>query len=117
VIGVIDSIATPPVAYLKSEVMQKGVIKNEALNFFLVARGDAVNAFNGRVSGKPVQLTAFTDGALADAHSGTVWDARGQYKSGSIKADLGKVAISDEYWFSWKAFHPGSQLIRIKSGE
>ena len=113
VIGVIDPIATPPVAYLKSEVMQKGVVKNETLNFFLVARGDAVNAFNGSVRGRPVQLTACTDGALADAHSGTAWDARGQYKSGSIKADLEKVAISDEYWFSWKAFHPGSQLIRI----
>ena len=113
VIGVIDPIATPPVAYLKSEVMQKGVIKNETLNFFLVARGDAVNAFNGSVRGKPVQLTACTDGALADARSETAWDARGQYKSGSIKADLEKVAISDEYWFSWKAFHPGSQLIRI----
>ena len=52
------------------------------------------------------------DGALCDAHSGTVWDLLGKYKSGSIKSDLEKVAISDEYWFSWKAFHPDSELIR-----
>jgi hypothetical protein len=113
VIGVTDPIANPQVAYLKSELMQKGVVKNDALGFFLVALGDTVNAFKGSVAGRPVQLTARTDGALADAHSGTQWDARGKYKSGSISSDLEKVAISDEYWFSWKAFHPGSRLIRI----
>jgi len=24
------------------------------------------------------------------------------------------LALSDEYWFSWKAFHPGSQLVRVQ---
>ena len=57
VIGVIDPIANPQVAYLKRELMQKGVVKNETLNFFLVALGDTVNAFKGSVTGKPVQLT------------------------------------------------------------
>jgi Protein of unknown function (DUF3179) len=117
VIGVIDPIANPQVAYLKSELMQMGIVKNEGLDFFLVALGNTVNAFKGSVTGRPVQLTACTDGALADAHSGTVWDARGKYKSGSIKSDLEQIAISDEYWFSWQIFHPGSRLIRIKLGE
>ena len=49
VIGVINRIANPHVVYLKSELMKNGVVKNGALNFFLVALGDAVNAFKGDV--------------------------------------------------------------------
>ena len=65
VIGVIDPIANPQVAYLKSELTQKGVVKNEALNVFLVSRGDTVNAFRGSVGRKPISLTMSTDGALS----------------------------------------------------
>ena len=114
VIGVIDPIAKPQVVYLKREVVQRGVVRNDLLNVFFIALGDTVNAFKGNVMGTPVQLMICTDGALADARSGTVWDARGKYKSGSIKFDLERLAISDEYWFSWKAFHPGSELIRLQ---
>jgi hypothetical protein len=116
VIGVTDPIANPQVAYLKSELMQQSIVHNEALSVFLVARGDTVNAFAGSVTGRPVQLSACPDGELADTHSGTIWDARGKYASGPIKSDLEKIAISDEYWFSWKAFHPSSRLIRIGIG-
>jgi len=114
VIGVIDPTAKPQVAYLKREVVQRGVVKNDVLNLFLIALGDTVNAFKGSVTGKAVRLTISTDGALSDTQSGTVWDARGKYKSGSIKSDLERLAISDEYWFSWKSFHPGSELIRLQ---
>ena len=54
VVGVIDSLANPPVAYLKRELVQRGVVKNDALNIFLVSRGDTVNAFKGSVVSKPV---------------------------------------------------------------
>jgi hypothetical protein len=114
VVGVIDSLANPRVAYLKRELVQRGVVKNDALNIFLVALGDTVNAFKGSVLSRSVQLTISTSGGLSDAHSGTTWDARGKYKSGSIMSDLEKLAISDEYWFSWKAFHPSSELIRLQ---
>ena len=114
VVGVIDSLANPRVAYLKRELVQRGVVKNDALNIFLVALGDTVNAFKGSVLSRSVQLTISTSGGLSDAHSGTTWDARGKYKSGSIMSDLQKLAISDEYWFSWKAFHPNSELIRLQ---
>ena len=114
VIGVIDPIARPQVAYIKSELIQQGVVKNEALNAVFVARGDTVNAFKGSVAGRLIDLATNTDGTLSDIHSGTVWDNRGKYKSGLIKSDLEMLAISDEYWFSWKAFHPRSQLIRLQ---
>ncbi len=57
VIGVIDPIANPQVAYLKREVTQRGVVKNDVLNIFLIALGDTVNAFKGNVTGRAVQLT------------------------------------------------------------
>lgn len=114
VVGVIDPIAKPQVVYLKSELIQKGVVKNEALNAYFVALRDAVNAFRGRVDGTPLDLTLNADRDLSDSRSGTVWDARGKYKSGPPHSDLEMLAISDEYWFSWKAFHPRSQLIRLQ---
>jgi hypothetical protein len=115
VIGVIDPIARPQVVYLKRELMERGVVWNEALNAFLVAVGDTVNGFKGKIAGESIEL-AFdrADGTLSDAASGTVWDARGKYKAGRIRSDLEMLALSDEYWFSWKAFHPGTQLVRVQ---
>lgn len=112
VIGIIDRGAEHSVAYLKRELARRGVVRNDALNVFLVSRGDTVNAFKGNVAGKPVNLAMSADGALRDTLSGTVWDLLGRYKRGPIQSELEKVAISDEYWFSWKAFHPHSELIR-----
>lgn len=113
VIGVIDRIAGPPVVYLKSELTDRGVVKNEVLNIVFVALGDTVNAFKGSVAGQAIDLSTNKDGTLYDAHSGTVWDARGKYRSGPLRSNLEIVAISDEYWFSWKAFHPDSSLVRL----
>ena len=77
---------------------QRGVVKNDVLNIFLISLGDTVNAFKGNVRGGSVELTIH-NGLLSDAYSGTLWDARRKYKRGSIKSDLEKLAISDEYWF------------------
>ena len=100
--------------YLKRELMERGVVWNKALNAFLVAVGDSVNGFKGTVAGKPIELALNkADGTLSDAASGTVWDVRGKFKDGGISSDLQVLALSDEYWFSWRAFHPGSQLVRV----
>lgn len=114
VVGIIDPVARPQVAYLKHELLQKGVVRNEALNVFLVALGDTVNAFKGSVAEQRIDLTLNTDGTLLDTLSRTAWDVRGKYRSGAIQADLEPVAVSDEYWFSWKTFHPHSQLVRLQ---
>ena len=114
VIGVIDPIAKPQVVYLKSELINQGIVKNEELNSFFFAIGDTVNAFKGSAAGKSVDLILNRDGTLADNNSGTVWDTHGKYKSGLIKSDLEILAITDEYWFAWKAFHPSSQIIRLQ---
>ncbi|KAA3607328.1 MAG: DUF3179 domain-containing protein [Planctomycetota bacterium] len=114
VIGVLDPAAEPQVVYIKSDLTQQGIVKNEELNTFFVAVGDTVNAFKGIVAGEAVDLVFSGATRLADSGSGTRWDLRGKYLSGPIEADLEPLAISDEYWFSWKEFHPDSQLIRLQ---
>ena len=113
VIGVIDPSAQPQVAYLKRELLERGIVKNEALDVVFVARGDSVNAYKGSIGGQAIDLSTDQDGALRDTHSDTVWDVRGKYRSGPLRADLDPVAISDEYWFSWRAFHPASTTIQL----
>ena len=113
VIGVMDPSAQPQVAYLKRELIDRGIVKNEALNVIFVARGDSVNAYKGTVSGQAINLSVNQDGTLRDIDSATVWDALGKYRSGPLRADLAPVAISDEYWFSWRAFHPAGTTVRL----
>lgn len=113
VVGVIDQIAKPQVVYLKEELMKRGVIKNEELDVFLVAVRNTVNGFKGSLDGRSIHLTLTPDQTLSDISSGTVWDIRGKRINGEIETDLEPIALSDEYWFSWKRFHPTSKLIRL----
>lgn len=113
VIGITDKLAFPQVVYLKSELLSRGLTKNEALNVVLVARGDTINAFLAEVNGQALTLSLNPDGTLCDQSSQTVWNALGHHQEGPLRSPLTRVAISDEYWFSWKAFHPRSELIRL----
>jgi hypothetical protein len=89
------------------------VVKNEALGIILVAGDNTVNGFKSALNGTPVDIRRGGDGILTDALSDTTWDLRGKYRHGALSADLTPVALSDEYWFSWKQFYPSSQLIRV----
>jgi uncharacterized radical SAM superfamily Fe-S cluster-containing enzyme len=113
VIGVIDSSLERQVVYLKDEILQHGTVKNEELNFYLVAVGKTVNGFKSCLNAKSLDLQVAPDHRLTDKVSGTVWDVRGKYVSGEYSMDLVPVAISDSYWFAWKRFHPKSVLISV----
>jgi hypothetical protein len=113
VVGIIDPVARSKAVYLKRELTDRKFVRNEALDAYLIATGDTVNAFRGSIAGEPVLLSTEKNGAMRDTKSGTLWDVRGKYVSGPIKSDLSLLAISDEYWFSWKAFHADSELIRL----
>ena len=113
VVGVTDRRYPSEVVYLKDELLNRGIVHNEALNLYLVAVRDTVNAFAATVAGKPLDLTSSPNRTLSDASTGTVWDIRGKQISGDLESDLEPIALSDEYWFSWKRFHPQSDLIRV----
>ena len=114
VVGVSDPTVDQQVVYLKSELILQKVVTNETINAVFVALGDTVNAFKGSISEVSIELAIGKDGTLSDKISGTLWDVRGKYMSGPLRFDLEALAISDEYWFSWKAFHPNSELIRLQ---
>ena len=100
VVGVIDPIAKPQAVYLKSELMERGVVWNKALNAFLVAVDDSVSGFKGTIAGMPIELALNrADGTLSDGASGTVWDVRGKFKGGgnqlgsSIAGAIGRILV------------------------
>ncbi|MCG2784228.1 MAG: DUF3179 domain-containing protein [Anaerolineae bacterium] len=113
VVGIIDEIARPQVAYLKEELLKRGIVKNSALDIFLVGVSNTVNGFKGSLDGSPLNLTLNPEKTLSDSSTSTLWDIRGRYISGEIESNLEPVALSDEYWFSWEKFHPTSQLVRV----
>lgn len=113
VVGIIDQIAQPQVVYLKEELMKQEVIKNDDLDIFLVAVNNTVLGFKNSVNNRPLNMTLQSDNTLSDVATGTVWNIRGKHIQGEIKSDLEPIALSDEYWFSWRSFHPSSTLIRV----
>ena len=113
VIGITDPSVSPQIVYVKDEVLVKGVVKNDARGLFLVAQDKAVNAFRSTANGTPIHLSLSEGTDLKDEVTGTIWDVRGKHKSGPIQSNLEMVMTSDEYWYSWKLFHPRSELIRL----
>jgi hypothetical protein len=113
VIGITDPSFTPQIVYLKDEVLKHGVVRNEARDVILVAQDQAVNAFKGTAGGAQIDLVFGEGNDLRDQATGTIWDVRGKFKKGPIQSNQEMLMTSDEYWYSWKLFHPRSELIRL----
>jgi len=112
VIGIIDPSIIGRVVYLKKEVLAQTLVINQENDFFLVGLGTTVNAFKNSLNHAKLNVSV-DQTELVDSNSGSRWNIRGKYISGLLTTDLTPVAISDEYWFSWKKFHEDSKLIRL----
>jgi len=113
VIGITDDFVKSDIAYLKERVQKFIVVKNEEHNFSLFAKDGAVNAFRNEVNGQKLEFS-MDNKFIYDELSNNQWDLLGKFNKGDLNVDLIRVAISDEYWFSWKKFHPNTQLIEIE---
>lgn len=113
VIGVQETASGSSQAWLKSELMERGVVEIEK-GVTLVAVDGVVNAFQSRIAGEDVHLALTPDRRLTDEEGTSRWDLRGKHMDGNLP-DLTPVPISDEYWFSWKRFHPDTTLVRQES--
>ena len=111
IVGVTDTSISEPVFYLKSELLQKGIVKNAKLNFTLIATDNTINGFKT----KNLNLILKKNQIIEDIITKSIWDITGKSLKGSIEKNLEKICISDEYWFSWKKFHPNSILLRLNS--
>lgn len=107
--GIVDKSIEECVFYLKSEVLQQQIVRNEELNFTLISIGETVVGFKT----KGVNLILKNNQMIEDTITKTVWDITGKYLAGNIKNDLEKISISDEYWFSWRKFHSKCKLFRL----
>lgn len=103
----------PPLAFRRDEVRAKGVVDLPELRIALISGGGGVNAFSTDTPEGPLRLELTEDRRIRDAASGSTWTLRGKHLDGPYGKDLQAVAVSDEYWFSWKAFHPQATLRSI----
>lgn len=76
----------------------------------MIAHSGTVNGYKDVVNGQHVIILK-ENNKLIDQLSETHWNMFGKYLSGSIQADLDPIAVSDEYWFSWKKFHEDTEVI------
>ncbi|MBX7433935.1 DUF3179 domain-containing protein [Mycobacterium sp. Y57] len=113
VVGVLAPVVHPRPVYLKDDLLEHRVVRNDVLGCYLVAVNGTVNGFHAQADGHEVALTLTDDLLLHDSATETDWDLRGHRIRGQLDTDLTPVAISDEYWFSWKFFHPDTELARI----
>lgn len=112
VIGIIDDSINERIVYLKKEVIAKKVVVNQDSDFFLVGMENTVNAFKSKINNSKLNIS-LEGTEIIDLNSDTHWNIRGKYISGSLQENLEPIAISDEYWFSWKKFHNNSKLTRL----
>ncbi|MCD4812400.1 DUF3179 domain-containing protein [bacterium] len=117
VIGISDASMNTKIVYLKSEILQQGVVRNDELGITLISMGDTINGYKNTVVSETINLRLKDGQIIEDSISGTHWDITAKYLNGTIKHNLEKIASSDEYWFSWKKFHPESKLVRISNSE
>jgi hypothetical protein len=67
------------------------------------------HAFNSTVNGKTLHFKLDTSGGITDQETASVWDWDGLATAGAMKGShLSKVQGYQEYWHSWKRFHPCS---------
>jgi hypothetical protein len=67
------------------------------------------HAFKSTVNGKELHFKLDTAGMLTDQETASVWDWDGLSTSGTLKgSQLSKIQAYQEYWHSWKHFHPGT---------
>jgi hypothetical protein len=70
----------------------------------------SVRAFERTVDGRKLEFflkPGHSQSVLIDAETGSEWDFTGKAIGGSLSGrQLKKVAVLNDYWFDWKAYHP-----------
>ena len=67
------------------------------------------HVFNTVVNGKELHFKLDTAGMITDQETASVWDWDGLSTAGALKgSQLSKIQAYQEYWHSWKHFHPNT---------
>ena len=100
----------PPNAIRSEDVRKHGIVTFKSAPVALVSLGGGVNAFSTETPLGIADFELTADGQIYDRASKSVWTLRGKAVSGPNFDELTPIAVSDEYWFSWKKFHPEAVL-------
>jgi len=100
-------------AYDWRRLNKKHVLNDELnkTNLLLTLENDSLtyHAFNSQLNGKLLHFQMDTAGRLTDKETASVWDWDGLSIEGTLKGNrLSKVQAYQEYWHSWKHFHPNT---------
>jgi hypothetical protein len=115
VLGVI--INGQPKAYDWRKLFKKRLV-NDNVNqkpLLVAIESDSLtyHAFNSTINGKVLHFKLDSVGVLKDNETASVWDWDGLATSGSLKGcRLDKIQAYQEYWHSWKHFHPNTLFVR-----
>jgi hypothetical protein len=113
VVGILEPSGREPKVYLRNELLERRVVKDEEGGYYLVAVNGAVNGFRAEVDGRDTKLVLDDDLLLRDLTGGAVWNLLGRRVGGQPASDLTPLPVSDEFWFSWKLYHPDTRLVRL----
>lgn len=86
---------------------------------FIVVGEDkrSVRAYERVVDGRKLEFFVKQEGSawrLIDAETGSEWDFTGKAIGGSLSGrQLKKVALLNDYWFDWKAYHPTTTVYEL----
>jgi hypothetical protein len=77
----------------------------------------SVRAYERMLDGRKLEFFVKPDAAplrLVDAETGSEWDFAGQATAGPLAGrQLQRVAILNDYWFDWKAYHPETTVYQL----
>lgn len=111
IIGII--VNGKPKAYDWRTMVKKKVLNDIVNNTGLLVtiERDSMNyhVYNTNVNGRQLHFNADAAGQLTDQETASVWDWNGACITGAQKgAQLSKIQAYQEFWRSWKQFHPNT---------
>jgi hypothetical protein len=107
-------------AYPWKEVLSEKVINDifEKVPVLIMLENDSLS-FHGwsrQLSGKTLSFTSsWTDNTIRDNETGSVWNSSGTCTEGELMGQhLHPMQVSQEFWHSWKIFHPETEVYKKK---
>jgi hypothetical protein len=89
-------------------------IENAPLLIGLEKDSLTFHAWQRLIDGKELHFKISTNGLLTDLETASLWDWNGLCVSGINKGKkMEKVQAYQEYWHSWKQFHPTTSFEKI----
>ena len=102
-----------PKAYDWRHLFKKHILNDKIVvtQLLLTIEPDSLtfHAFNSYVNGKILHFKLDSTGNITDKETASVWNWDGLSTAGTLKGSrLNKIQSYQEYWHSWKHFHPNT---------